>query len=401
MGGMAGRTMTGKLTAREVLYAKKPGKLYDGTHGLFLQVYPSGAKCWQQRITVQRRRRAFGLGGYPTVSLAKAREVACQNWLVARADRDPRPDKRREAVSTFDEAAAAVLKLNAPKWTDPKHPQDWTNSLRRFVSPRLGSRLVSEIETSDLLDVLEPIWHTLPETARRVRQRIRRIMDWSVARGYRVDNPAARALGAVLPSNRLRDKAKHHHAAVPHCEVAAALDAVRSSGASPVLRLLVEFVVLTAVRSGEARGACWSEIDFDTAVWTIPASRMKARCEHQVPLSDRALAILEEVGPPGDDAALVFPGARRGRPFASGSLRALLECLEIPGTVHGFRSSFCDWTAERVPGSDEAAEFALAHGIKNPTKAAYRRTRLLDQRRALMQSWADYVVPQQNPGLLA
>ena len=391
--------MPGKLTSAGIGNLKRLGKFYDGTHGLFLQVYPTGAKCWQQRLTISGRRRTLGLGGFPAVGLADARAAACKNWLHVRdgGDSFAKPPK---AAPTFEEAAATVIEQNAPTWTDPKHPKDWQNSLRRYAFPCLGQLLVcqllvSHIEIHHVLEVLQPIWHTRRETARRVRQRIRAILDWAVTQRYRTDNPAGPAIHGVLPKRRSRDHQKRHHPAVPYSELPQLIVAARRKRSR--LRLLFEFAVLTVVRSGEAREAQWSEFDFATATWFISGSRMNTGLPHRVPLSDRVLEILRELREVNAGAGLVFPGKKRGQPFSDSALLEFLGRLRLPGTehvpatVHGFRSSFCDWVAETEAGTELAAERALAHASPSQTVAVYLRTDLLEVRRSLMQRWADHV----------
>ena len=377
----------GKLTALGVTRLRRPGKYYDRFCGLFIQVYPSGAKCWQQRVQIYDHRRTLGVGGFPTVSLAEARKTAMDRWVVARRGGDPRVPKRR--CPTFAEAADAVFKRDAPTWKDPAYPKAWMRSLNQFVLPSLGSRPVSQITKADVLDILEPIWNERLKLARLLRQRIRTIMAWAVARDYCTDNPAGPAIDQALP--RTAPAEDRHYDAVPYQQVAAVLAAVRSSRARPMRRLVFEFIVLTAVRSGEARGALWPEIDFDKSLWTIPASRMKANRVHKVPLSDRAVEILHQAQALGNGTELVFPGAHGGGPYCSDALASLLRSFKTPGTVHGFRSSFRDWVAECVPNSRESAEAALAHVVKDRTEGAYFRTPLVTPRRELMQLWADYV----------
>ena len=269
-GRITGRTnMAGQLTALGIGQIKRPGKYYDGTHGLFLQAYPSGAKCWQQRLTIAGRRRTFGLGGYPTVGLADVRAAASKNWLLLRDGGDPCASKRVSptAIPTFEEAAAAVIEENAPTWTDPKHPKDWANTLARYVFPCFGKVLVSQVDIDHVLKALKPIWHTRPETARRVRQRIRAILAWAITKRYRTDNPAGPSIYGALSKRRSRKHQKRHHPAVPYSEVPKVIVAVRRMTSRVPLRLMFEFVVLTAVRSGEAREAQWNEIDFDGSTW--------------------------------------------------------------------------------------------------------------------------------------
>ena len=386
--------MAGQLTALGIGKLRTPGKYYDGGHGLFLQVYPSGAKCWQQRLPVSPgRRRTLGLGGYPAVGLADVRAAACQNWLLLRDGGDPCASNRSQVktVPTFEEAAAAVIERKAPTWTDPKHPKDWQNSLMRYAFPCLGKLLVSQIEIDHVLEVLTPIWDTRRPTARRVRQRIHAILDWAITKGYRTDHPAGPAIHGVLPKTLPRGTQKRHHAAVPYTQVPQLVVAMRRSTSCPPLRLLSEFVVLTAVRSGEAREAEWSEFDFDTATWFIPGSRMKVGFPHRVPLSTRVLEILREMREVDTRTGLVFPGKKAGHPFSDSGLLRLLRGLHPAGTVHGFRSSFRDWVAETDTGTDLAAERALAHASTSQTVDAYLRTDLLEMRRPLMQRWANHV----------
>ena len=313
--------------------------------------------------------------------------------LLLRDGGDPCASKRSQVktVPTFEEAAAAVIEHNAPTWTDPKHPKDWRYSLARYVFPCFGKLLVSQIDIHHVLKVLTPIWNTRRETARRVRQRIRAILYWAITQGYRTDNPAGPAIHGVLAKRRSRDDQKRHHPAVPYSEVPQVIVAARGLTSRLPLRLLFEFVVLTAVRSGEGREAQWSEFDFDTATWFIPGSRMKMGFPHRVPLSTRVLEILREMREVDTRTGFVFPGMKAGHPFSDSGLLRLLRGLHPLGTVHGFRSSFRDWVAETDAGTDLAAERALAHASTSQTVDAYLRTDLLEARRPLMQRWADHV----------
>ena len=383
---MAGK-VKGGLTAAFVAKSMTPGKYYD-SHGLFIQIFPSSAKCWQQRLTIRGRRRTLGLGGFPVVSLAMAREAALDNKRIVHAGGDPLALKRQVAVPTFAEAAAVVLEHHRPTWTNAKHADDWIASLERYAMPRIGVRPVSDIEARDVLNVLLPIWHTRAETARRVRQRIGAVMLWAMAQGHRADNPAGEAIAGALPKN---GNSKTHRRALPYAEVAGAVTVVCQSEALPATKLLFQFLVLTAGRSLEVRGADWSEIDFSESTWTLPASRMKARHAHRVPLSDRALEVLAEARELGDGRGLVFPGTRRGRPLSDMTISKLLRELGIPAVPHGFRSSFRDWAAERTSFPSDVVEAALAHRNPNKVESAYKRTDLFVLRRKLMQAWASYL----------
>ena len=375
------------LSAAFVRTVTRPGRYCDG-HGLYVQVFPTGARCWVQRLVLNGRRRELGLGGYPLVSLAEAREVAFANRKLARAGGDPLANKRRaQGLPTFEEAVARVLEQQRPGWRNLKHAQDWPRSLRAYAFPRIGGVAVSEVTTADMLAILTPIWHTKPETARRVRQRIGAVMKWAVAMGYRPDDPAGDVLARALGRQQA---VVQHMRALPHGEVADAITTVRTSKASITTKLAFEFLVLTAARSGEVRLATWDEIELDAGVWTVPATRMKAKRDHRVPLSARAVTILAEAQGRSDGTGLVFPNPR-GKPLSDMTLSKLVKELGIQAVPHGFRSSFRDWAAEQTSTPREVAEAALAHTVRNPTEAAYARSDLFDRRRRLMNDWASYL----------
>ena len=374
------------LTAAFVKHAE-PGKHYD-TNGLFLKVEPGGTRRWVQRIVIRGRRRDVGLGGYPLVSLAEARQQAFGNRKLARAGGDPIALKRQHHVPTFEEAAEQVIDLHAGNWKDGgKSAGQWRASLAAYAMPRLGRLRVSAISTADVMAVLLPIWHDKRETARRVRQRIGAVMKWAVAQGHRQDNPAGEAIGAALPRNGV---ARKHMAALPHGEVSDALARVQASAAGTTTKLAFELLVLTAARSGEVRLATWEEIDPAAAVWTVPAERMKAGREHRVPLCRRALEVLRDAREFGDGNALVFPGPR-GKALSDMTLSKLVREQGIPAVPHGFRSSFRDWASERTNHPREVIEAALAHVVRNRTEAAYARSDLFERRRRLMDDWAAYL----------
>ena len=384
-----GKHLEKRLSPAFVRKATKPGRYYDG-NGLFLKVDPSGAKRWGQRLVIHGRQRTLGLGGCALVSLAEAREAALGNRKIARAGGDPLAQLRRTTnIPSVEAAAATVIELHRHGWRNEKHAAQWGATLRDYVFPRLGKRSVADISTADVMAALTPIWHEKAETARRVRQRISAIMIWAVAQGYRADNPAGDAIGAALPKHN--GKTKHHHRALPHGEVAAAIEAVRGSNAGRSAKLAFEFLVLTAARSGEVRLATWDEIDTEAATWTVPASRMKAGREHRVPLSDRAVTILDEARALHDESGLIFPGTRVGKPLSDMTLSKLMRDLGLDGVPHGFRSSFRDWAAECTNASREVMEAALAHTVRNTVEAAYSRTDLFERRRTLMDQWASYL----------
>ena len=312
------------------------------------------------------------------------------NRKIARDGGDPLAQRRRTTdIPAFEAAAATVIELHRHGWRNEKHAAQWESTLRTYVYPRLGQRSVADISTADVMAVLMPIWNEKPETARRVRQRISTVMKWAVAQGYRADNPAGDAIGAALP--RHNGKSKHHHRALPHGEVAAAIETVRSSRAGIAVKLAFEFLILTAARSGEVRLATWDEIDTEAATWTVPGARMKAGLEHRVPLCDRAMAILDEARAIADGSGLIFPGTRTGKPLSDMTLSKLMGDLGLDGVPHGFRSSFRDWASELTNAPRDVMEAALAHTVRDKVEAAYNRTDLFEHRRTLMDQWASYL----------
>ena len=383
-----GRHPDRKLTPIFARKVSKPGRYCDG-NGLYLKVDLSGARRWEQRLVIRGRQRSLGLGGFPLIPLTEARERALANRRIARSGGDPMEVQRKARVPTFEEAAAAVIKLHSPTWRNGKHAAQWKSTLRTYVGPRLGRRPVSDIDTAEVLAVLMEIWHEKPETARRVRQRISTIMKWAVAQGFRQDNPAGDSISAVLPKHKANGK--HHHRALPHHEVADAIKAVSASGAGTTVKLAFEFLILTAARSGEVRHMSWNEVDMDAATWTIQAERMKGGREHRIPLCAKSSGILEEAQQLRDGSGLVFPGTRIGKPLSDMTLSKLMRDLGMDAVPHGFRSSFRDWAAECTNAPRAVMEAALAHAVRNKVEAAYARTDLFDRRRKLMEQWAEYL----------
>jgi len=385
-----------KLTALAVKNLTKPGRHGDGD-GLYLYISPSGTKSWVQRIVVDGRRRDIGLGSYSTVGLASARSIAQDNRTAVAEGRDPVAEKRegREAthkptpsIPTFSEAAACVIALYRPTWRNTKHAAQWESTLATYVHPVMGRKGVDDISRADVMEVLTPIWTSKAETASRVRQRIETVMDWAIAQGYRQDNPASRSLLKVLPKTQ---RLKQHHLALPYGQVPGVMALVRECNANAPIKLAFEFLVLTAGRSGEVRDAEWGEIDWDSATWEVPASRMKAKRPHRVPLSGRAMEILGQALELSDRQGLIFPGMREGAPLSSMTFTNLLRRLGIPAVPHGFRSSFRDWVIEQTSTPWAVAEASLAHSVGNSTEAAYMRSDLLDQRRPLMDAWSRFI----------
>ena len=381
-----------RLTARFVATAG-PGFYSDGGDGLNLRVDPSGARRWVQRLHIHGRPRTLGLGSARLVSLADARAVALANRKVARAGGDPLAAKRRPQMPTFAEATRTVIAMHQAAWKDSgKTATLWDATLRQYVHPRIGETRVDQVTTADVLAVLVPIWIDKHETARKVRQRIAAVMKWAIVQGYRGDNPAGEAIVAALPK---RATPVTHMRALPHGEVAEAIQRVQASGASPSVKWAFEFLVVTAARSGEVRLATWGEVDLDAATWTVPASRMKAKRDHRVPLCGRALAILHEARQVPESGNLIFP-SQRGKPLSDMTLSKLIKELGIPAVPHGFRSSFRDWASERTSHPRDVIEAALAHTVRNQTEAAYARSDLFERRRRLMDDWAAYLSGQRG-----
>ncbi len=378
------------LTAAKAKALSEPGMHNDG-RGLYLRVAKGGSKGWILRITVDGRRRDIGLGGYPAVTLAKARQLADGHRLAVAEGRDPLAEKRRAKMLTFAEASAKVHEANLPRWKNEKHTAQWLSTLERYAFPTIGKMPVDRIERRDVLAILTPIWTAKPETARRTRQRIRTVLKWAMAHEFVEHNAAGEGIDGALPAMR---RFKAHHRALPYAEIPAALETIDASPAGLAARACMRFLILTAARSGEARGARWDEVDMDAATWTIPGERMKGGRQHVVPLSVAALAVLHEAAALRDDSGLIFSSPRkRGRPLSDMSLtKCLRDCgLADRATVHGMRSAFRDWASERTNAPHAVMERALAHAVADAVEAAYSRSNLLERRRALMAEWGSFV----------
>lgn len=374
------------LTAAKVKQATEPGKYYD-ENGLYLRIKPTGAKTWAQKIVIDGKQRELGLGSAALVTLAEARELARINRKAARAGGDPIAERKREsAVPTFNEAVHRVYALHEPSWRNKKHAAQFLTTLEQYVSLVCGHKKISEVTSQDVMNALMPIWLTKAETARRVKQRISVVMKWAVAQGYRKDDPSIALEQAMPRVARTVEQRK----SIQYDKVTDCLDAVRKSRAGAATKLAIEFLILTAARSGEVRLATWQEIDLDRSLWTIPAERMKGKAEHIVPLSGRAVDVLNSARGLGE-GDLVFPGAKAGRPMSDMTMSKLIKELGFDADVHGFRTSFRVWVQERTDASFEVAEKALAHKTKNKVVAAYARSPLVERRRQLMQQWADYL----------
>jgi integrase len=387
-----------RLTSRMVEQAKVPGYYGDGG-GLVLRIAEGGNKVWLFRYKTQGRVREMGLGPIRDVSLAEAREAAREARRLRRAGVDPIDAKhQRKAAAklntarmiTFSQCAAAYIENHRTAWRNAKHAAQWEATLRTYAYPVFGSLPVAAVDTALAVRVLDPIWSKKPETASRLRGRLEAVLDFATVRGYRVGENPARWKGHLkeaLPAlNKIRKV--QHHAALPYGEIGAFLAdlRMREGGAAAAL----EFLILTATRTGEVIGARWSEIDMMKGVWIIPAERMKAGIEHRVPLSEQAIGVLRRaaVNKVND---VVFCGQKPGRALSNMALLMMLRRMGRGAiTAHGFRSTFRDWAAERTAVAGEVAEAALAHVVANKTEAAYRRSDLFEKRRVLMQQWGSY-----------
>ena len=386
-----------KLTPRKVATAS-PGKYEDGG-GLRLVVAPSGAKKWVLRFTIDGSRREMGLGSFPDVGLAEARDKASKYRKQARAGTDPIDARQSEpeAVPTFTTCAARYIRSHRRGWKSAKHAQQWVRTLKTYARPIIGSKPVDAATTEDVLKILSPIWTTKTETAKRVQGRIESILDYAAAHKYRDPLNPARWRGHLdkLLTKPSRVRRVTHHPAMPYGDVPAFMKEL--SGNTSASALALQFLILTATRTNEVLQARWPEIDLSATIWTVPAERMKARRDHRVPLSDASLQVLEAL-PRIDGNPYLFPGARYGRPLSN---MALLQLMRSAGygvggnrgdyVPHGFRSSFRDWSGEVSSFPRDVAEMALAHVIQNKVEAAYRRGDLFDKRREMMQAWAVYV----------
>lgn len=370
----------GKLNALTVKGKLSPGMHNDGD-GLYLRVTKTGSRSWILRTRVHGKKRDIGLGGLSTRSLAEARSEAAEMRKLARLGGDPLALRRR-TVPTFEEAALQVWNEQiVPTSKNEKHKAQWINTLKQYAFPKLGAKTVDVIKPDDLMVALLPIWLEKPETARRVRQRLRTVFDWCIVKGYRETANPLSGIEKALPKQR--DKVKHHKS-LPYGKLPALMGCLKEAEGMGALAL--RFTILTAARSGEVRGAHWSEVEGDS--WVIPAERMKGGLEHRVPLSEEALEILEAVKDHDDD--LIFPGSQRGKSLSDMSLSAALKRLNVPVTVHGFRSTFRDWVGERTNTPREIAEMCLAHSVGNAVEQAYARSTLFEKRKKLMDRWAAY-----------
>jgi integrase len=364
--------------------------------GLGLQIRGQ-ARSWILRVKIGDKVRDIGLGGYPGVTLAMAREAARQLRSKIAAGIDPIQERKvrndelramQQKRLLFVNAFRRFLEDKRTEWGNAKHRQQWENTLQTYAVPVLGNLAVDDIELTHVLEVLKPIWHKKPETAKRIRGRIEKVLDWAKVHGHRDGENPARWQGNL--ENALPSIAKFrvvkHHPALPYHDIGAFIKRLRERNGTAAVAL--EFLILTSARSGEVRGATWREFDLKKREWVIPAERMKARKEHRVPLSYRAIEILTEI-PKGKGDETVFK-AVRGGVLSDMTLGAVLKRMEVPVTTHGFRSTFRDWAGETTAFPREVIEHALAHQLKDKAEAAYARGTLMEKRRKLMAAWAEY-----------
>jgi integrase len=391
-----------RLTDKQIKNASK--NLNDGGN-LWLLIRRE-TKVWAFRYMLNGKSRKAGLGSYPAVSLAMAREAAAQykQWLSQGIDPIDQRDKQQADASTviptFTSAAAKFILTNRHQWKNRKHAKQWISTIRTYAKPKIGNKLVTNITTEDVQAILSPIWTSKTETAKRVQGRIERVLDWATAKKYRTgDNPARWSgnLDQIFPSPNKVKKINNggnesHQLAMPYQDLPEFLNGLEGKSGNSVKAL--KFLILTACRSGEVLNATWDEIDLENKTWTIPASRMKAGTEHRIPLTDNMVDILEAVPRLNE---YVFAGNRHGRPLSGMAMLTMMRKMgyvkegQYPAYVpHGFRSSFRDWCEEQSSAPHGVIERALAHTIRNATERAYNRGDLFDKRRSLMESWGNF-----------
>lgn len=387
-----------ELTALEVKNLTNAGfHFVGGVAGLALQVLPSGGRSWVLRVTIGNKRRDMGLGGYPDVPLAQAKDDARAARAKIKAGIDPIEEQKaarsalkasQMALKTFKQCAEAYIEAHQAGWKNEKHQKQWARTMEAYVYPKIGNVLVKDVELPQVLSILEPIWKTKTETASRVRGRVESVLDWAAARNYRQGLNPARWKGhldKLLPKPSKVAKVEHHDA-LPVSDVGAFMVELRKHQGIGARAL--EFAILTAARSGEVRGATWAEIDKEAKVWVIPGERMKAGREHRVPLSEQAIRILDAL-PRVAGSNYVFTAPRGGQ-LSDMTLSAVIRRMGAPCVPHGFRSSFRDWASERTNYPSDMAEMALAHTISDKVEAAYRRGDMFEKRRRMMADWAKF-----------
>ncbi|AOV02446.1 integrase arm-type DNA-binding domain-containing protein [Delftia tsuruhatensis] len=385
-----------ELTAAAVAKLREPGRYpVGGAAGLHLRITDSGARLWVHRIMVDGKRRDIGLGRLEDVSLSQARDAARDKSRMVRQGLDPLPAPQlapvAKVVRTFRATAEEYVESKRDGWRNEKHRAQWTATLEAYAYPEIGEKDVGEIGIDDVLRVLRPIWSSKTETATRLRGRIESVLGYAAVRDGRSGiNPASwrGVLDKILPAPD-KVRTREHHPAMPIAEAPAFMLALEEVGGMSALAL--RFLILTAARSGEVRGASWSEVDLQAGIWAVPAERMKAGAAHRVPLSTQALALLQGL-PRFAGSELLFPSPRGGQ-LADMAMTALMRRRGLAYVPHGFRSTFRDWAGDHTEYPREIVEAALAHAVGNRVEAAYRRKDALERRRPLMQDWADFLAP--------
>lgn len=394
--------MGGQLTARSVASKKDTGRYSDGD-GLYLQISKFGTKAWIFRYTTGERTEKgylkqfeMGLGPYPNVSLAGARDIVIEHRKIVSDGKDPklvrdarRQESQKNQVWTFDRCAEAYINAHEPSWKNKKHAKQWRSTLSQYASPVIGSLPVEDIDVPQVLQVVEPIWQIKTETASRVRGRIERVLSWAIVMKYRsFPNPAVWRgnLDQVLGQPTKVTKPIHHNA-LPYSEISLFMDSLGKH--KSINAQALKFTILTGCRTSEVLGTAWDEIDMKERVWTVPAKRMKSDREHRVPLSDQTIELLENLH---RESGWLFPSVQAGKHLSNMAMLNLLkkQLNRSDITVHGFRSTFRDWVAEETNYPDRLAEAALAHVLGDKTEAAYQRGDRLKKRAELMQAWANY-----------
>jgi len=379
------------LTNVKIESLSKPGKYIDA-NGLYLSIARSLSKSWIYRYQIGGKRREMGLGPCDQVSLKEAREKAADARKAQNKGLDPKAErdkmKSSSSTMTFDQCAEAYINSHEDSWKNAKHVSQWRNTLRTYAAPIIGSLPVDQVDTSLVLQIIEPIWKTKTETASRVRGRIESVISWAMVKGYHPGpNPALWRghIDQLLPK-RSKVQPVKHHTSMPYNEIQHFMAKLKTKDS--VSARALEFTILTAVRTNEVLNAQWSEIDFDKKIWTIPAERMKAKREHRVPLPDQAITLLINLPRIND---FIF-SVRSDKPMSNMSMLTFLKNhMNHPSlTVHGFRATFRDWAAEVSSFPRELAESALAHVLTDKTEAAYQRGDLLEKRRSMMQAWTNY-----------
>lgn len=393
------RERSSAFTTRTVATMKEPGRYADpGCRGLWLQIAAAGTKSWLLRFMLNGKARAMGLGSVELVPLAEARERAREARRLLLDGKDPLEARKAERLVqqldaartlTFEACAIKYIAAHEPTWRNGVHRAQWRSTLATYAYPTIGDLPVAEVDTTLVLRVLEPIWTERPETASRLRGRIEAVLDWATARGYRQgENPARWRghLNKILPA-RSKVAQVRHQPALPYAELPTFMVELRVNEAISARAL--EFLILTAARTGEVIGACWSEIDEQSQIWLVPPERMKSKRPHRVPLSDATMTVLSKL-PRLADCDYLFPGARPGKPLSNMAMLELMRGMRPPFVPHGFRSSFKDWATEVTDHSRDIVEAALAHVVGDKVEAAYRRGDAIEKRRALMRDWANF-----------